>query len=525
MLLSSVPTTIATWLDGWGPRLREAVLQARAVTLPNEVDAGLPERPIRVSTDCSGAEAPIWALQSCAVSCHHVSSCEIDPAPRALIEANCATAGPGFRMFSDILQRNATDVPAHDLYVAGFPCTPFSSLHHGAKPMQDKNTRQFRACVRTIASCRPAVAVLENVVGILKVLPQVMRTLRQAGPYHIWGPVRMDPHTDFLEPIRRPRVYFVLIRHDRAIGSKPTEFLETLWSDVPKRCRPEQAVRLAERLLPSSHASIASFKKRLMSCSRGVSRPAAKWHEVHKTFRDLHALHTSPTTSPSCWLSSDRERDAWQVFQALHPGQVPLVADVSQRLDRASCRTDGTLPTITPNSRIMMRWQDGEGTVERSLAPIEKMLLHGLPVHRLRAPQRLSERAVEKMGGNTMHVQCVAAAMLLGIVACRWDFVQVGAPSLEPRSPHHHSPNGRAFGHGRGGRRVSRGGGGRAPAPGETASATSDKARSAVQKRAAVLGITGIVKRPATCQPPRAAPSELPERLGRPIPLEDLFGE
>ncbi len=173
-----LPPHIVECLDGWGPSLRDVVAKARAEALP-DVGSPWPTAPIRVSTDCSGLEAPLWALEACGVSHVHTSSCEIAPAQRRFIQANCrGVSRPGFRFFSDILLRDPAEVPQHDLYVAGFPCTPFSLLHHRSKLMKDPNARQFRACVRTIVVCKLALAVLEDVERIRRVLPQVLRVLR-----------------------------------------------------------------------------------------------------------------------------------------------------------------------------------------------------------------------------------------------------------------------------------------------------------------------------------------------------------
>ena len=53
---------------------------------------------------------------------HHVFSCENEPQAVKTIQANFA---PQF-LYPDIMTRNVADMPSVDVYIAGFPCQPFS---------------------------------------------------------------------------------------------------------------------------------------------------------------------------------------------------------------------------------------------------------------------------------------------------------------------------------------------------------------------------------------------------------------
>ena len=96
-----------------------------------------PERPanscltdvlIRIGTDCSGMEAPIQAMRNLKLEFAHVFSCESDLHARKTIGANF----PPMVFYSDITSRiNDETVPETDVYVAGFPCQPFSSAGLG----------------------------------------------------------------------------------------------------------------------------------------------------------------------------------------------------------------------------------------------------------------------------------------------------------------------------------------------------------------------------------------------------------
>ena len=52
--------------------------------------------------------------------------------------------------------------------------------------------------------------------------------------------------------------------------------------------------------------------------------------------------------------------------------------------------------------------------------PIEKLLLHNFPIHRMRLPAALTDEALGDMGGNTMHLKSVGLAVLLGVGLVDW---------------------------------------------------------------------------------------------------------
>jgi len=169
---------------------------------------------VGVGTDCSGMEAPIQAMKNLGVNFNHRFSCDIDRHARATIEANF----PDSRMYEDVTARDNAEAPHCDLYVAGFPCQPFSSegLQQGFKDQRGRGKIFF--FVRDyIATQRPRIFVLENVSGLKKMnkgeyLKAILKSLQQLGEYNI--------HHEILDtkqhgvPHSRPRIYIVGIRQD-----------------------------------------------------------------------------------------------------------------------------------------------------------------------------------------------------------------------------------------------------------------------------------------------------------------------
>lgn len=88
--------------------------------------------------------------------------------------------------------------------------------------------------------------------------------------------------------------------------------------------------------------------------------------------------------------------------------------DLSQSINRNGYREDGSIPTVTPGAIIASR------SLGRVLTPLDKLLVHGFPVHRIKFPSTLTDRDVASLGGNTMHVHVVGIAMLLALSAVAW---------------------------------------------------------------------------------------------------------
>ena len=115
-------------------------------------------------------------------------------------------------------------------------------------------------------------------------------------------------------------------------------------------------------------------------------------------------------------LTSARERDLWRVVSHENGGGFSI--DVSQSIHRCARGSGDVLPTITPHGRVVVADRP------RLMVPAEKLLIHGFPLHRMRRPRGLSDTALSLLGGNTMHVQCVAAAMLIGLAQVNWSSLE-----------------------------------------------------------------------------------------------------
>lgn len=100
----------------------DAALAASAVPV-SAPSAALAVAAINVGTGCSGMGAVFFALRSLGVPFKHSFASEKDAAARATLAAHAEPEGD---FAWDINLQDVSTLPSTDLYVAGFPCQPFS---------------------------------------------------------------------------------------------------------------------------------------------------------------------------------------------------------------------------------------------------------------------------------------------------------------------------------------------------------------------------------------------------------------
>lgn len=164
-------------------------------------------KPIRIGTDCSGIEAPVYALRKMKIPFSHEFSCEIDKNARRSILANYSPKV----MYEDIFKRNVKDLPDIDMYVCGFPCQPFS-LAGNREGMNIKNGQIFFECLQVIKTKRPKIFVLENVKGLLsanegETFKMIISSLKKIKGYFV--DYKVLNTKDYGIPQNRERVFIV----------------------------------------------------------------------------------------------------------------------------------------------------------------------------------------------------------------------------------------------------------------------------------------------------------------------------
>ena len=362
-----------------------------------------------IGTDCSGAEAPIWCLRAMGVKFTHVFSCDWSADVRAFISSTNPPAGP---IFEDMLKRKMADVPEHDVYVCGFPCTPYSLLRrHKTKLMREPAAKPFWKMLELLRERKPRLAVLENVMGIKSVIARVLKDMKKLGLYSIFV-IPIDSK-DLGEPVARPRVYFVLVRVDVRVCDDTAKL-----ADLAKRlclaARTPVTEHVEALMLPDTSLAVRQASR---TSRPTVQKRSLKWREKHRKYREQKGLRGGISSSSGGTkmngLASEREWDTWNITLEEHPGQ-DVISDVSQTLGRNSTSLTGICPTITPGGVL------GVLSRGRRVLGVEKLLLHLFPLHRMKIPSTIKDVTLGKLGGNTMHLKSVALALAIGASMIDW---------------------------------------------------------------------------------------------------------
>ena len=401
-----LPTALTTKLDSWGSAFVRVVWECGRVALAaSGLSATWPsQNQLHVGTDCSGAEAPIWALRAMGIAHVHKYSCDIQAGVRRFIQATSPPQGP---IYTDMLARDLSDMPAHSIYCCGFPCKAFSSLRrHSTKLLKEASAKPFFAVLKVIRHHMPLIAVLENVRGIRIVFRQVFAHLKTIAGYFIFV-VPIDS-VDLGVPISRPRYYFILIRQDVAV-SGDVSFLTRLVKNMYSAARSDVSGHVSDMMLPTHSAAVREFA---LKRSRSVAFGSAGVQGGAKT------CEFGLTPRQQLVLESARKK-------CREAGGNDVIINVSQSEGRATLRFNGISPTLTPGGCVVV------DRARRVIVPIEKLMLHGFPIHRMKIPTSTSATQLASLGGNTMHVKCVGLALLMGIALVNWSHSSA-RPGAEP---------------------------------------------------------------------------------------------
>lgn len=117
---------------------------------------------LRVGTCFDGIDAPLWALQQLGIPYEHLWGCEKDKFARKTIEANYRP----YKLYHDIYDMNPALLAYVDLFIAGFPCQPFSQSGL-QKGLQDVRSNVIFTMLDIVKSVLPPIVILENVKGFI----------------------------------------------------------------------------------------------------------------------------------------------------------------------------------------------------------------------------------------------------------------------------------------------------------------------------------------------------------------------
>jgi DNA (cytosine-5)-methyltransferase 1 len=366
-------------------------IKSPRITVPYKMHS---YRKIKVGSDCSGWASAIHALRLLGLgkAIDHRFACDISEASKTFIFNNCRPKV----WYPDCLARDnsAKSTPSVDIYVAGFPCEPYSAAGND-KGMHDSRADVFSGILDYIRQQQPTIYVLENVKhigskGQTAVVDHILRQLRSIrdSSNNVLYTIHCQAYNslDFGVPQHRDRVYFVGIRR----------------SAITKRMRN------------------ASFFKHVLS-SRKPMQPIGQLLGSGKYCRgDIEFLIELDLSASSFSETAKRNlREAMDGVNAasLDPSKADIVVDLSD--GRGRVNMVNVCPTITSTRAVC---EDFYLISNGRLSFFDFFLLQGLDPYNQIEYGELRSSQLGHLAGKAMTIPVLAAvlraALLFTGLAC-----------------------------------------------------------------------------------------------------------
>ena len=338
---------------------------------------------IRIVTECSGLEPLPYVLDRLGLAGRYkmVAACEVDPLCRRVIRLCQTGDARPHQLFKDIARRRPEQLPDHDLYVAGFPCQPFSTM--GSRlGVDDPSGRGLiiEHIIAALAAKMPRAFLLENVKGLVTqhrgTFDHILHQLRtMAGSAYLVAHKIIDT-ADHGLPQHRERVYILGFLRSSFVRSarfkwprpRPRRSLQHVlrWTSTDKR-----KVIVKERKF--IHRASPKLQQRLKAVLAGIRQKGVDP-------RDLNC----PVVA-----DIDGSKPHW-------------MRGISPCLTRARAATGHYLPARG-----------------RRLTIKERLRLQGLPVHiHKRCRGHVSDRQLGAMIGNSLSLNVLQALLSSMLPAC-----------------------------------------------------------------------------------------------------------
>lgn len=413
---------------------------------------GLGSRALKLGTDCSGAEAPWFALKaiigelaskmSLTLDVQHRFACDILPVSQQFIVQNSKPAV----LFSDLVERSETGyclqaemhvpVPSNlDLYVAGFPCKDFSILNSNRPCLQGPHASAFHGVVDYIKRHQPATFLLENVQGLTMrkkgqakaPITQVLDILRGLDGYQVkgWSVNSADYHL----PQNRLRVYIVGV-HRRAKLRKPlnawSPYIQESMASTPKVPAHSFLLDNAEMEIQAELERLETFR---LEHGRIDTGREGRWKQSHSKLRKELGVRAdegqlipkgcgwsrflSHRTQDTLELQAVRMARKKGITEAKDVLSSEFFAEISRSVLYGSFREAQT-PCLTPGSKIWIF------SKQRWLIGPEMLALQGFPVDELNL-DGLKDQNLRLLAGNAMSVPVVGLFLYLILAFVQFD--------------------------------------------------------------------------------------------------------
>ena len=305
--------------------------------------------------------------------CENYSPC------RKLIRQCHRNATKPRKVFKDIVKRRSAALPDHDVYIAGFPCQPFSVMgaRQGLHDSQGRGQIIFRI-IKAIAHKRPRAFLLENVKGLVTCHPETLRMILErlraigGGMYEVGHRV-LDTAKHGL-PQHRERVFIIGFR------KRCTKHLPKFRWPRPISCRP-----LASMLDPlPPHFDIWEAERSFLAASAPGNR-----RRLLEAFSQIEAA------------GLDRHSNDDVIVVDLDGSKVHWMRGVSPCLTRSRAAVGFYLPARG-----------------RRMTLAERLRLQGIPLGVLKRRRGISDRELGMMVGNALSVNVLERLLVRMLRAC-----------------------------------------------------------------------------------------------------------
>jgi DNA (cytosine-5)-methyltransferase 1 len=227
---------------------------------------GHPPQKVRFIDLFCGIGGFRFALEATACERNVASECVFS----SDIDSECQkayAANFGELPFGDITKIESSEIPDHDILLAGFPCQPFSIIGQ-MKGFEDTRGTLFFDIARIINAKRPKAFVLENVKQLVghdsgKTLKKILKTLTDLGYYTEY---RILNALDFGLPQKRERIWIV--------GFRDFHYISWPTGDIPMM----PLSKILEKSVPKRFYVSDRIREKRWSVMSPTNEPTI-WHE------------------------------------------------------------------------------------------------------------------------------------------------------------------------------------------------------------------------------------------------------
>jgi site-specific DNA-cytosine methylase len=434
-------------------------------------------------TMCSGTDCPAMAFQAIISAlrelshefrCPHVFSAEKRADKRSFIASMFKDVGAIFKDMIELAEGTAhqcwlrkAEVPLRRvlILVAGFPCTTVSRLNPKAATLENQATIRtgegatgscFAAIIRFAKLWAVPVLILENVLGLKRLLNEVLDKLGAAG-YAVFCDV-FDSR-DFCLPQARQRYWFVAMKMELFPGMSCQQIVALVQHLVQTMKRGHRCMPLSSFLLPDTEPLIHDFvhgpgvgseskssegedraadqRRQLMlqrASGAAPDEPSSKHRKTGKRWVAAHAdvwpsgIRTLAdgqvyTGSPESFVKFPylkrlclRKLDILMTLAPALPESPPRLLDTSQSIGRkrlgapTGSKAETQIATLTPSGAW---FHTGLG---RDLHGVEALALQGIYISTDIAA-KFSSSLLQNLAGNAFSSTCCVVAIIAALTA------------------------------------------------------------------------------------------------------------